>query len=81
MAAPLYSLLPNRATLGRQKVFWNLPHHAHDPRFSPEGGRLAYWAKIGDGGEILIANLHGEEILRINTPGVDRHPAWIRLWR
>jgi TolB protein len=65
--------------LGGQPVFLNLPHNAYDPRFSPEGGRLAYWAKTGDGGEIIIANLHGEEIRRINTPGVDRHPVWIRL--
>lgn len=65
--------------LGGQPVFLNLPYSAYDPRFSPDGNHLAYWAKTGDGGQIIIADVNGVTVQRIDTPGVDRHPAWIRL--
>lgn len=58
--------------------FLPLPHNGYDPRQAPDGEHLAYWTPGDDGGEIIIARLDGTPWRRIDTPGADRHPAWIR---
>lgn len=55
-----------------------LPHNAYDPRFSPDGRQLALSLKTEDGGDIAIVALDGTLLQRIGTPGIDRHPAWLR---
>lgn len=55
-----------------------LPHNAYDPRFSPDGKSLAFWVKSDDGGDICVATAEGTVQQCFGTPGVDRHPAWVR---
>ncbi|MBI5260058.1 MAG: PD40 domain-containing protein [Burkholderiales bacterium] len=63
---------------GGEPRFLPLPHNAYDPRFSPDGRLLAYWARTDDGGDIFLATPEGVVLRRIGTPQVDRHPAWVR---
>ncbi len=55
-----------------------LPYNAYDPRFSPDGKYLAFWVKSDDGGDICVASAEGIVRQCFGTPGIDRHPAWLR---
>lgn len=63
---------------GGAPQFLSLPYNAYDPRFSPDGRWLAFGAKTEDGGDICIATPDGKPLHCLGTPGVDRHPAWLR---
>lgn len=73
-----------RSRIGRVPVaggaveFFNFSGSVYDPRYSPDGKYIAFWAKSDDGGDIYVADLSGQILQRLATPGADRHAAWIR---
>ncbi|NML26123.1 TolB family protein [Zoogloea dura] len=67
------------ATTGGNVTFLDFPGSVYDPRYSPDGKYLAFWAKTNDGGDLYIATPDGQVVKRLGTNGADRHPAWIRV--